>query len=193
MRAAGNSDFVDVEEAAVAWHRNQIENGIMEWHSRRSPYPFGHPSIESNEALIQAFPITTYLRYLIEFRSDATQSELSELVTFLQDEGRIETTGTFAPSVIGYEPRQSSSDTAAPMSTATAQLALVNVMAQQRFGTSFGPSAESLIGAILSVQEPDTGLIDHLGRDLPGYDFSLVERMAADSHPYAGLKALLPA
>ena len=191
MRAAGNYDFTQVEEAAIAWHRSAINDGSLDWHTRRSPYPLGHPNIKLGEDNIEANPIMTYLRYLIEFRTDATEQEIDQMIGVLQDENLIQMNGEFAPAIIGYEPRHKSDhDAPAAMTTTTAQFATLNLMRKQRFNTTNGPNAEACIAAILRVQEPDTGMIDHLGRNLLGHDSGNIQRMREDMHPYVGLKAI---
>ncbi|MCJ8335548.1 MAG: hypothetical protein MJH10_15120, partial [Epibacterium sp.] len=188
LRAAGVNEFTSVEEDALAWHRSEIKAGTMSYHDRRSPYPMGHEKIEPGEEFLQAYPITTYLRYLVECRDDVTQEECQGLVDLLEEHGRFVTEGAYAPAVTGVEPRQAGGPGAATFSSA--QYAVFDLMKRGKFDISGGPKAKELIHAILAVQEPDTGLIDHRGRDMLGYDPGAIERMRSDQHPFVGLKAL---
>jgi hypothetical protein len=138
--------------------------------------------------IAQAYPITTYLRYLIEYRDDTTQAELQALVNVLEEHGRFRTEGSQAPSVLGFEPRQGAGPT--PAGFTTAQYAVFQLLCRGRFELAGGPQAEDLIRTILRHQEPDTGLIDHILRDLPGHDPADYSRMRTDAHPYVGLKEL---
>ena len=193
LRQAGNSDFIDVEERGLAWHRSAISDGSMDFHMRGSAYPTGHENIQVPEGNVMGYPIMTYMRYLLEFRADVTEDELDALMSVLVNGNIIKTDGSgMVPSIIGFERRFASgvSDAPRPMTTTTAQFAVINILRQQKFGTTSGPLPHDCIAAILQVQEPDTGLLDHLGRDLPGYRPGRSDRMNIDSHPYVGLKAI---
>lgn len=191
LRQAGVTDYVDVEEKALAWHRRTIAANKMDWHSRRSPYPFGHEKIKPGEDRVQAFPMLTYLRYLLDYRQDATADEVDAVLKIVRDAGLYVTGGPFAPSVIGYEPRQSREDLHQPATYTTAQLAVIELLRAKRFNLPDARKhAVELVFSVLNVQEPDTGLIDHLGRDLAGWNLADPDRLRSEQHHYSALRVL---
>ncbi len=190
LRSRGVKEFADVEEKATAWHRRAATGGTFHWHSRRNPWPYGDPKIKPGERAVESFPILTYLLYLMKYRDDATPAEVDSLIQFVERHALVND-GPFAPSILGYEPRHAPQDQPAPATFTTAQMAVIDLLRSRQFGNKAAESrAHRMLRAILNAQEPDTGMFDHLGRDLAGHDLGDRGRLSEESHQYLMLRSL---